>query len=79
MICYNVIAGTASPYLFDLLELYIPSRALCSSVDTCIFVLRTDVKDSKDNAPFLLPLLLSGTISLSLCDMLKLCLPSDLS
>ena len=36
-ICYNVTTGTAPPYLFDLLELYIPSRTLRSSADTRIF------------------------------------------
>ena len=36
-ICYNVTTGTAPPYLFDLLELYIPSRTLRSSADTRVF------------------------------------------
>ena len=36
-IYYNVITGTAPPYLSDLLELYIPSRTLRSSADTRIF------------------------------------------
>ena len=36
-ICYNVITGTAPLYLFDLLELYTPSRTLRSSADTCNF------------------------------------------
>ena len=36
-ICYNVITGTAPPYLSDLLELCIPSRTLRSSADTRIF------------------------------------------
>ena len=36
-ICYNVITGTAPPYLSDLLELYTPSRTLRSSADTRIF------------------------------------------
>ena len=36
-ICYNVITGTAPPYLSDLLELYIPSCTLRSSVDNRIF------------------------------------------
>ena len=36
-ICYNVITGTAPPYLCDLLELNIPSRTLRSSADTRIF------------------------------------------
>ena len=36
-ICYNVITGTAPPYLSDLLELYTPSRTLHSSADTRIF------------------------------------------
>ena len=35
--CYNVITGTAPPYLSDLLELYIPSRTFRSSADTRIF------------------------------------------
>ena len=39
----------------------------------------TDIKDSKDSAPFLSLVLQSGTISLSPCDMLKFCLPSNLS
>ena len=34
-ICYNVITGTVPPYLSDL-ELYTPSRTLCSSADTLI-------------------------------------------
>ena len=36
-ICYNVITGTAPPYLSDLLELYTPSRTLRLSVDNPIF------------------------------------------
>ena len=36
-ICYNVITGTAPPYLSDLLELYTPLRTLRSSADTRIF------------------------------------------
>ena len=36
--------------------------------------IHTYVKDSKDSPPFLSLVLPSGTISLSLCDMLKLCL-----
>ena len=36
-ICYNVITGTAPPYLSDLLELCTPSRMLRSSADTHIF------------------------------------------
>ena len=36
-ICYNVITGTVSTYLSDLLELYTPLRTLRSSADTRIF------------------------------------------
>ena len=36
-IYYNVITGTAPPYLSDLLELYTPSRTLRSSADIRIF------------------------------------------
>ena len=39
-------------------------------------VFRTDVKSSKDSAPFLWLVLPSGTMPLSLCDMLRICLPS---
>ena len=36
-LCFNVISGSAPPYLSDLLLLYIPSRTLRSSVDTQTF------------------------------------------
>ena len=78
-ICYNVITGTAPPYPPTSLScthhhaLSAPLLTLASSV------FRTDVKRSRDSAPFLSLVLPSGTISLSLCDMLKLCLPSNLS
>ena len=36
-ICFNIISGTAPPYLQNLLELYIPSRSLRSSTDTRTF------------------------------------------
>ena len=36
-VCYDVVSETAPPYLSDLLHLYIPSRSLSSSVDTCTF------------------------------------------
>ena len=39
-------------------------------------ILRTDVTSSKDSTPFLSLVLPSGTLSLSLCNMLTLCLPS---
>ena len=42
------------------------------------FVFQTDARHFRDSAPFLSLVPLSGTISLSLCDMLcKLCLPSS--
>ena len=35
--CYDVVSETASPYLSDLLHLYIPSCSLRSLADTCTF------------------------------------------
>ena len=70
-ICYSVITCTAPPDLSDLLELYIPSRTFRSSADNCIFHIQ-DERNLKDSAPFLSLVPLSGTISLSSCDMLQL-------
>ena len=36
-VCYNVILGSAPPYLADFLLLYTPSWSLYSSADSCIF------------------------------------------
>ena len=36
-VCCNVISGSAAPYLADLLQLYVPSNSLCSSVVSRIF------------------------------------------
>ena len=36
-LCYNVIFGSAPPYLSDLLQLYTPPRTLRSSADTQTF------------------------------------------
>ena len=78
-ICYNVITGTAPLYLFDLLEVYTHHALSAPLLTLASSVFRTDVNGSKDSAPFLSLVLPSGTISLSLCNMLKLCLPSNLS
>ena len=69
-ISYSVIICTAPPYLSDLLELYTPSCTLRSSADNRLFCI-PDKRNFKDSAPFLSSVLPSGTISLSLCDMLK--------
>ena len=36
-LCYNVVSGTAPPYLSELLHLYTPSRSLRSSHDMRVF------------------------------------------
>ena len=78
-ICYNVITGTAPLYLFDLLEVYTHHALSAPLLTLASSVFRTDVNGSKDSAPFLSLVLPSGTLFLSLYDMLKLCLPSNLS
>ena len=43
--CYSVVLGTAPPYIYDLLELYQPSRSLHSAADNHIF--RVPMKKKK--------------------------------
>ena len=43
-LCYDVVSDTAPLYLSDLLCLYVPSRSLHSSADTCIFQIPTRKK-----------------------------------
>ena len=55
---------------------------LCNALSAALliiayFVFQTDARNVKDSMPFLSLVPLSGTISLSLCDMLQLCLPSS--
>ena len=73
-ICNSVITCTAPPYLSDPLEPYIPSRALRSSADNRIFRIPNRRKKCQGYIapPFRSLFPLSGTTSLSLCDMLTL-------
>ena len=51
-----------------------PSNILHSSADNCIFCILNRQKKFQGLCIFFSPVLRSGTISLSLCNMLKLCL-----
>ena len=77
----------ASTWSLALLLLICPTSLRCIShhalsaplLTLTSSVFQTDVKGFKDSAPFLSLVFPSGKISLSLCDMHKLCLPSNLS
>ena len=74
---YKMLITSAAPTcLPDLLELFIPSSNLRSSAGMHIFRIPNRCNNSKDSVPFLSLVLLPGTISFSLCDMLRLCLQS---
>ena len=77
-ISHSVVTGTAPPYLSFLLEveLYIPSRTLRPSADNRVLRIPQRCKIFKDSGTFLSLVPPSGTISVSLCDRLKLCLLS---
>ena len=84
-VCYSMFTCTAPANLSDLLELYPPPPPPHHALSTPLLTLassvfRTDIESSKDNMPFLSLVLSSVTISLFLCNMLKvkLCLPSSL-
>ena len=62
LLCYNVISGSAPPYLSDLLQLYIPSRTLRSSADTQTFRVPHWCKKFQGCAPFLTLVLSPGTV-----------------
>ena len=51
-LCYDVVSDTAPLYLSDLLWLYVPSRSLRSSADTCIFRIPTRKKKFQGQRTF---------------------------
>ena len=73
-LCYDIVSDTAPLYLSDLLRLYVPSRSLRSSADTCMFRIPTRKKKKKSSKGSVLsPIsaLSLGTNSPTMCVMLK--------